>query len=80
MADDNVLRAAELTTLLRSWITLRQEHGDQAPQIAGALIYELTALIARASQHPETAHAAIELFSQQMHLQIDQFGVNRMHP
>jgi hypothetical protein len=76
----DVLRSSELTILLRGWITLQQTAGITDQVIAGALIYELTALLAKAAQHPQSAHAAVEAFAKAMHEQIDTFGVNRQYP
>lgn len=75
--DPEAMTAEELTTDLRAWLRARPE----SPKVqAGALAYELTALMAFHAQSRAQALALIEQWRHVMLEQIDAFGVGVEHP
>jgi hypothetical protein len=68
---------AFFTDVLRAWLRARRE---PPPVQAGALVYELTALLAREAESIEQADMMIEWWTQNMKEQIRALGVGVEHP
>lgn len=76
--DDDMRQAVDLTADLRAWIRARHAHPDMV--LAGALAYELCALVARNAETESTALALIDAWAGMMRDQIRAFGVEMEHP
>lgn len=75
--EHDISTAADLTTDLREWLRARPE----APQAqAGALCYEMAALIAFHAPNRTQALLLIDAWRENMRRQVDDFGVGAEHP
>jgi hypothetical protein len=75
--DPQVVRAAELSEALHAWL---RERPEGPPQKAGALGYEVAALIALHARSVEEACAMVDAWAHTMKDQIREFGVGVEHP
>jgi len=75
--DDVTIATAEFTDVLRAWLRARREPPEV---LAGALAYELTALIALHASSQEQAQQLIAWWTGNMHEQIQTLGVGVEHP
>lgn len=73
-----VLRSAALTDELRAWMRTRRTDNDMV--VAGALAYELAALIARNAGTEANALDLITVWADVMRDQIRALGVETEHP
>lgn len=67
----------ELSDALRRWLRARPE---PHPFQAGALAYELAALIARHAESLPVAYRLVDSWNQIMKEQIAEFGIGHEHP
>jgi hypothetical protein len=77
MTNPKTLAAADLTTALRAWLRARREPIDVQ---AGAMAYELAALIAKDAQTNADAFAVVDEWARLMKWQIHDLGVGGEHP
>jgi len=72
-------RTDRLSIQFRAWLR-EQQHTQPTEVVAGALVYELAALIAREAPNEPTAHRLVDRWAAVMKSQITLFGVGVEHP
>jgi hypothetical protein len=77
MTEDRAITTDRLSTALRAWL---RTHDEPTEVLAGALVYELAALIARDAPSIVAGVDLVDRWAAVMKSQIAMFGVRREHP